>query len=125
VIDVLLSEYRTALVRKSYRRVDIDSLCATAKRRLDDERQYPRGVDIVGTYINVTTSAGSYKMQEVLEGRRRYEHLVAYKGIHLRSGPGERRPLWQLQQWFAGLISSGCSLSSDRIPSLIQVQSRL
>jgi hypothetical protein len=106
VIDVLLSEFRTALVRKSYRRVDIDSLCATAKRRLDDERKYPRGVDIVGTYLNVTTSAYSCKMAEVSEGRRRYERLVAYKGTHPQSRPGELRPLWQLQQWFARLVSA-------------------
>jgi hypothetical protein len=43
VIDVLLSEYRLALVRKGFRRYEIDDLCQRAKVRLDNERRYQTG----------------------------------------------------------------------------------
>lgn len=59
MIDVLLSEYREALVRKGYRRVDIDSLYARAQGRLDDERQFPRGVDIVDMIMDDTVGRPS------------------------------------------------------------------
>lgn len=43
VIDVLMYEYREALVRKGYRRREIDDLCARANGLLDEERESPRG----------------------------------------------------------------------------------
>ncbi|KAH7412003.1 hypothetical protein DE146DRAFT_784606 [Phaeosphaeria sp. MPI-PUGE-AT-0046c] len=47
VLEVLIAEYRIALIRRAHRRVEIDALVATAKQRLETERQDPTGVDIV------------------------------------------------------------------------------
>jgi hypothetical protein len=43
VLEVLMAEYRHALVRKAHRRVEIDKLVAKAKQRLDLERDDPTG----------------------------------------------------------------------------------
>jgi hypothetical protein len=43
VIDVLLKEYKLALLRKGHGRVEVDRLCAIASERLDEERRYPTG----------------------------------------------------------------------------------
>jgi hypothetical protein len=43
VLDVLIAEYRFALVRRAYRRVEIDALVSKAKERLERERQDPTG----------------------------------------------------------------------------------
>jgi hypothetical protein len=43
VLDVLLAEYKTVLLRKGHRRVTIDKLCADANYRLDEERRNPTG----------------------------------------------------------------------------------
>ncbi|KAH7093743.1 hypothetical protein FB567DRAFT_610333 [Paraphoma chrysanthemicola] len=47
VLDVLIAEYRLALVRKAHRRLEIERLVSEAKQRLENERQRPTGVDIV------------------------------------------------------------------------------
>jgi len=38
-----MTEYRYALVRNGHRRIDIDKLCASAQKRLEQERSYPTG----------------------------------------------------------------------------------
>jgi hypothetical protein len=38
-----MSEYKLTLVRKGYRRREIDDMCAKAQRRLDNERASPTG----------------------------------------------------------------------------------
>ncbi|KAF1937616.1 hypothetical protein EJ02DRAFT_356429 [Clathrospora elynae] len=43
VLDVLLTEYKTALLRKGHRRVEIDRLCAAANNRLNVERRDSTG----------------------------------------------------------------------------------
>jgi hypothetical protein len=43
VLDVLLAEYKIAILRKGYRRVTIDKLCADANDRLNEERRNPTG----------------------------------------------------------------------------------
>jgi hypothetical protein len=43
VLEVLLAEYRFALVRRRHRRVEIDDLVREAKHRLYRERQDPTG----------------------------------------------------------------------------------
>jgi hypothetical protein len=43
VVDVLLKEYKLALLRKGHGRVEVDRLCAIASKRLDEERRYPTG----------------------------------------------------------------------------------
>jgi hypothetical protein len=43
VLEVLLAEYRLALVRRGHRRVEIDNLVREAKHRLYRERQDPTG----------------------------------------------------------------------------------
>ncbi|KAH7082566.1 hypothetical protein BKA63DRAFT_404313, partial [Paraphoma chrysanthemicola] len=43
VLDVLIAEYRLALVRKAHRRLEIDRLVSEAKERLENERQSPTG----------------------------------------------------------------------------------
>jgi len=45
VLDVLIAEYRLALVRTGHRRLEIDSLVASAKQRLKNERQDPTGMN--------------------------------------------------------------------------------
>ncbi|KAF9697542.1 hypothetical protein EKO04_004109 [Ascochyta lentis] len=47
VLDVLMTEFKTALVRRGFRRIDIDNMYERAKARLENERQDPTGVDIV------------------------------------------------------------------------------
>jgi hypothetical protein len=51
-----MSEYRLALIKRGLRRVEIDSMCARAQDRLDDERRYPRGVDIVDMIMDEAVS---------------------------------------------------------------------
>jgi hypothetical protein len=51
---VRMSEYRLALIKRGLRRrVEIDSMCARAQDRLDDERRYPGGVlyDLFGEIL--------------------------------------------------------------------------
>ncbi|UPX20143.1 uncharacterized protein EKO05_0010385 [Ascochyta rabiei] len=43
VLDVLMTEFRAALVRRGFRRVDIDNLYVGAKIRLENERRDPTG----------------------------------------------------------------------------------
>jgi hypothetical protein len=43
VLEVLIAEYRLALVRRAHRRFEIDDLVARAKQRLDKEREDPTG----------------------------------------------------------------------------------
>jgi hypothetical protein len=43
VLEVLIAEYRFALVRTGHRRGDIDGLVFKAKQRLENERQNPTG----------------------------------------------------------------------------------
>jgi hypothetical protein len=43
VLEVLIAEYRFALVRRAHRRGEIDDLVRKAKERLDKERQDPTG----------------------------------------------------------------------------------
>ena len=43
MLHVLMTEYRYALVRNGHRRIDIDKLCASAQKRLEQERSYPTG----------------------------------------------------------------------------------
>ncbi|KAF1970063.1 hypothetical protein BU23DRAFT_571114 [Bimuria novae-zelandiae CBS 107.79] len=52
VLEVLLSEYRSALVKKGFRRKQIDEYCERAKGRLDAERESPTGVDIVNLIMD-------------------------------------------------------------------------
>ncbi|KAJ4331303.1 hypothetical protein N0V95_009904 [Ascochyta clinopodiicola] len=53
VLDVLMAEFRAALVRRSFRRIDIDKFYAGAKVRLENERQDPTGVDIVDLIMDL------------------------------------------------------------------------
>jgi hypothetical protein len=43
VLEVLIAEYRFALVRRGLRQVEMDDLVREAKHRLDRERQDPTG----------------------------------------------------------------------------------
>jgi hypothetical protein len=43
VLEVLIAEYRLALIRRAHRRFEIDDLVARAKQRLERERQDPTG----------------------------------------------------------------------------------
>jgi hypothetical protein len=43
VLEVLIAEYRFALVRRAHRRGEIDDLVHKAKERLDRERRDPTG----------------------------------------------------------------------------------
>lgn len=43
VLEVLIAEYRHALIRRAHRRVEIDKMVAKAKQRLDQERDDPTG----------------------------------------------------------------------------------
>ncbi|KAF2110844.1 hypothetical protein BDV96DRAFT_583040 [Lophiotrema nucula] len=56
VIDVLLSEFRFALVRKRLRRCEIDDLYVDARRRIDEERENPTNVDIVDMIMDGAVS---------------------------------------------------------------------
>jgi hypothetical protein len=52
VLEVLLMEFKMALVRKGFRRVDIEAMHERAKDRLENERRYPTGVDIVNLVMD-------------------------------------------------------------------------
>lgn len=43
VLDVLMTEFRAAVVRKGFRRIDIDNMYERAKDRLENERRNPTG----------------------------------------------------------------------------------
>jgi len=43
VLEVLIAEYRLALIRRAHRRFEIDDLVARAKQRLERESQDPTG----------------------------------------------------------------------------------
>jgi hypothetical protein len=43
VLDVLMTEFKAALVRKGFRRIDIDDMYERGKERLEDERRDPTG----------------------------------------------------------------------------------
>ena len=45
-------EFKMALVRKGFRRVDIEAMHERAKDRLETERRYPTGVDIVNLVMD-------------------------------------------------------------------------
>jgi hypothetical protein len=49
VLEVLVAEYRFALVRRGHRRGEIDDLVHKAKERLDRERRDPTGELMVQT----------------------------------------------------------------------------
>lgn len=55
MIDVLFREYRSILFKKGLRRVEVDCLCAVAQERINSEREYPRGVDVVDMIMDDTT----------------------------------------------------------------------
>ncbi|KAF1358534.1 hypothetical protein EJ07DRAFT_179751 [Lizonia empirigonia] len=48
VLDVLMTEFRGALVRKGFRRIDIDAMYERGKDRLENERQNPTGKSHLG-----------------------------------------------------------------------------
>jgi hypothetical protein len=60
VLEVLIAEYRFALIRRAHRRVEIDDLVHNAKERLDRERQNPTGEidDFDHAKIYVLTALG-------------------------------------------------------------------
>ena len=52
VLEVLLTEFKMALVRKGFRRIDIEAMHERAKDRLENERRNPTGVDIVNLVMD-------------------------------------------------------------------------
>lgn len=43
VLEVLMTEYKTALIRKGFRRVEINEMYKRAKDQLETERNDPKG----------------------------------------------------------------------------------
>ncbi|KAF3042781.1 hypothetical protein E8E11_003070 [Didymella keratinophila] len=52
VLDVLMAEFKAALVRKGFWRADIDEMFERGKERLERERRDPRGIDIVDLILD-------------------------------------------------------------------------
>ncbi|KAF3035343.1 hypothetical protein E8E12_006774 [Didymella heteroderae] len=74
VLDVLMTEFKAALVRKGFRRVDIDELYARGKERLEHERRDPRGVDIVDLIMDEVPAQRPARRSHVNTGQ--YTHHV-------------------------------------------------
>ncbi|KAH4007433.1 hypothetical protein HBH98_010520 [Parastagonospora nodorum] len=94
VLEVLIAEYRLALIRRAHRRFEIDDLVARAKQRLERERQDPTGVDIVDFIMDDAVSRqGTNRRREFRpsnpRNRKTYNlgpHNVSLNGVRINGG---------------------------------------
>ncbi|KAL5113288.1 hypothetical protein ACEQ8H_008849 [Pleosporales sp. CAS-2024a] len=82
VLEVLIAEYRLTLVRRGYRRLEIDDLVVAAKRRLDKERQDPTGIDIVDLIIDDAVARQGTKRGRVQRGKISRNYKAYHLGAH-------------------------------------------
>ena len=109
-------EFKMALVRKGFRRVDIEAMHERAKDRLETERRYPTGVDIVNLVMDKIPTQRPER--RIYNNDRQYVRPMSYQSrvnpISSRSARKRKNHRGRVQKVAPALLTQAAELRSAK-----------